>query len=49
LRFYVEGLELDVQDPKFFMDEVDLQETNDTINEMLEAYYDVPILKQNKI
>jgi len=39
LRFYVEGHEVDVQDPTFFMDEEEYNELNETIEEMLE-YYD---------
>lgn len=36
MQFYVEGLELDVQDPTFFMDEKNYQETLESIEEMLD-------------
>ena len=36
MRFYdLDGLEMDVQDPKFFIDEDELIETKDAIEEML--------------
>jgi hypothetical protein len=38
LRFYVEGYEVDVQDPAFFMDEIEDTELNKTLDEMLEDY-----------
>ena len=39
MRFYVEGHEVDVQDPTFFMDEDEYNELDETLDEMLE-YYD---------
>jgi len=41
LRFYVDGHELDVQDPTFFMDEEEYTQTNETLDEMLNTYADV--------
>jgi hypothetical protein len=38
LRFYVEGYELDVQDPTFFMDEDEYSELSETLDEMLDTY-----------
>lgn len=38
LRFYVEGHEVDVQDPTFFMDELEYAELEETLEEMLESY-----------
>lgn len=38
LRFYVEGHEVDVQDPKFFMDEAEYAELEETLDEMLNDY-----------
>jgi hypothetical protein len=47
LRFYVEGLELDVQDPTFFMDEEEYTEIKQTLDEMLSTYADLPMAKQS--
>ena len=41
MRFYVEGHEVDVADPKFFMDEEEYTETRETLDEMLNTYADV--------
>jgi hypothetical protein len=38
LRFYIEGYELDVSDPEFFMDEVEYKEKKETLEEMLKTY-----------
>ncbi len=35
MRFYVDGLELDVQDPKFFIDEEQYLAYSESIEEML--------------
>lgn len=35
MRFYVDGIELDVQDPKFFIDEDNYKETTESIEEIL--------------
>lgn len=43
LRFYVEGHEVDVADPSFFMDEEQYQETKETLDEMLDTYVDLPM------
>ena len=38
MRFYVEGHEVDVADPTFFMDEQEYCELEETLDEMLDAY-----------
>jgi hypothetical protein len=38
MTFYIEGLQVDVQDPTFFMDEEQYTELNDTLDEMLTTY-----------
>jgi hypothetical protein len=38
LRFFIEGYEMDIQDPSFFMDEEHYEDINETITEMLETY-----------
>lgn len=38
-RFYIEGHEVDVQNPSFFIPEDRLEEVNEAINE-LRDYYD---------
>jgi hypothetical protein len=43
LRFYIEGHEVDVQDPTFFMDEAQYQENKETLEEMLITYVDLPM------
>jgi hypothetical protein len=43
MRFYVEGLQVDVQDPSFFMDEDEYTETRETLDEMLSTYADLPM------
>ncbi len=43
MRFYVEGYEVDVQDPTFFMDEDEYKEIKDTLDEMLSTYADLPM------
>lgn len=43
LRFYVDGGELDVQDPAFFMDEEEYTEIKQTLDEMLTTYADLPM------
>lgn len=45
LRFYIEGDEVDVQDPKFFMDEDKIIETQEAIEEMMENYVCLPMDK----
>jgi hypothetical protein len=47
LRFYVEGYELDVQDPTFFMDEEEYTETKETLEEMLRTYAYLSLAEQN--
>ncbi len=39
MRFYIEGLEVDVQDPTFFMDEARNAELEEALEEM-KYYYD---------
>lgn len=41
MRFYVDGHELDVQDPTFFMDEEEYTEIKQTLDEMLTTYVDL--------
>lgn len=43
MKFYVEGLQLDVQDPSFFMDEENYREIKETLDEMLQTYVDLPM------
>ena len=43
MRFYVEGYELDVQDPTFFMDEEEYGEILESLDEMLSTYVDIPM------
>lgn len=43
MRFYIEGLELDIQDSTFFMDEEEDTDTHETLDEMLNAYTDLPV------
>ena len=43
MTFYVEGLQLDVQDPYFFMDEENYREIKETLDEMLQTYADIPM------
>ena len=38
MRFFIEGYELDVQDPTFFVDEEQYKELNDNLNEVIEDY-----------
>lgn len=45
MRFYVDGLELDVQDPTFFMDEEKYIEIKQTLDEMLSDYSNLPMDK----
>ena len=45
MRFYVEGHEVDVADPNFFMDEEQYQDTQQTLDEMLTTYADVSMAK----
>lgn len=41
---------MDVSDPKFFMDEEEYKELNETLDEMLETYgKNLPMDKQRKI
>lgn len=37
-RFYIEGHEIDVEEPMFFIQKEELNETQDLINELLEMY-----------
>ena len=46
IKFYVEGLELDVQDPTFFLDEEKYKIISEAINEILDAYVDLPVDKR---
>ena len=40
MRFYnLDGIEEDVQDPKFFMVEEELIDTQEAITDLLETYY----------
>ena len=42
MRFYnIDGHELDVQDPKFFMDKEEYIEIKQTLDEMLTTYVDL--------
>jgi hypothetical protein len=43
MTFYVEGLQVDVQDPSFFMDEDNYREMKETLDEMLQTYVDLPM------
>ena len=44
MRFYdIDGQELDVQDPKFFMDKEEYTEIKQTLDEMLSTYADLPL------
>lgn len=43
LRFYIEGCEVDVQDPSLFMDKEEYIEIKQTLDEMLETYADIPL------
>lgn len=43
VRFYVDGYELDVQDPTFFMDEEEYGEILESLDEMLSTYVDIPM------
>lgn len=43
MRFYVEGHEVDVADPSFFMDEEEYTQTKETLDEMLETYVNLPV------
>ena len=45
MTFYIEGLQLDVQDPTFFMDEDKYQETKETLDEMLNTYADLRMVQ----
>ena len=45
MRFYVEGFELDVKDPIFFMEEEQYIETKETLDEMLDTYAELPLAK----
>jgi hypothetical protein len=45
MTFYVDGLQLDVQDPTFFMDEEEYTEIKQTLDEMLNTYADLPMAK----
>lgn len=47
MRFYVDGYELDVQDPTFFMDKKKYTEIKENLDEILNTYFDLPI--NNKI
>jgi len=38
MRFYVEGCEVDVQDPDFFIDEAEYNALEETLEEMLSTY-----------
>ena len=43
--FDVDGIELDVQDPTFFMDEKEYTEIKQTLDEMLSTHADLPMAK----
>ena len=47
MTFYVEGLQVDVQDPSFFMDEDNYREMKETLDEMLSTYADLPMAQQS--
>jgi len=38
MRFYIDGHELDVADPKFFIDEDEYQDIEQSIEELLNEY-----------
>lgn len=40
MRFYVEGHEIDVQDPAFFIDNNEYLEIEEAIKEILSTYFD---------
>ena len=48
MRFYVDGYELDVQDPAFFMDEEEYAETKQTLDEMLNTYADISMAQSSE-
>lgn len=41
----MEGCEVDVQDPTFFMDEDEYIELEETLDEMLTTYVDLPMVQ----
>ncbi len=45
MTFYIEGQQLDVQDPTFFMDEEEYTEIKETLDEMLTTYANLPMDK----
>ena len=48
MRFYVEGHEVDVADPSFFMDEEEYIDLEQTLEEMLYTYANISMDKQNE-
>jgi hypothetical protein len=45
LRFYIEGDEVEVTDPKFFMDEDEIITMQEAIEDMMENYVNIPMDK----
>jgi hypothetical protein len=45
LRFYIEGDEIDVADPKFFIEEDEIIEMKEAIEDMLENYVSLSLVK----
>lgn len=43
MRFYIEGHEVDVADPSFFMDEDEYRNAKETLEEMLDTYVDLQV------
>jgi hypothetical protein len=45
MRFYVDGHEVDVADPTFFIDEDEYSDIRETLDEMLLTYVDISVAK----
>lgn len=43
MKFYIDGLQVDVQDPSFFIDEDYYQESKESLDEMLTTYVNLPV------
>ena len=48
MTFYIDGLQVDVQDPLFFMDEEEYIDLEQTLEEMLYTYANISMDKQNE-
>lgn len=46
MRVYVDGLELDVQDPKFFMDEKEIKQLHQSLADILEELFEEELNEQ---